>query len=105
MATVISISPEYQLSASQNGCGEDHNYVCDVDGDMNCDIGDGYGDEDRAFHHGGNDCDHHDGDDYGDNCDDFGDDGDDYRSSHDGGSCELEGVSRGVIGIAQQHQV
>ena len=44
---------------------------------MNCDIGDGYGDEDRAFHHGGNDCDHHDGDDYGDNCDDFGHDGDD----------------------------
>ena len=40
-------------------------------------------------------------DDFGDD----GDDGDDYRSSHDGGSCEFEGVSRGVIGIAQQHQV
>ena len=44
---------------------------------MNCDIGDGYGDDYRAFHDGGNDCDHHDGDDYGDNCDDFGHDGDD----------------------------
>ena len=72
---------------------------------INCDIGDGYGDNDCLSHDGGNDCDHHDGDDYDDDGDNYCDVGDDDRPSHDGGSCEFEGVSRGVIGIAQQHQV